>query len=201
MLSGPKIGIFNSTHSATSVTTLRDSYANVYQAHCAKKTKLRREHMYINKTRWPSFCAAKWSQICSSCGSPWPFYFKSRKIFIIPTGSTATWDLPSFTLIPPGVGAVLFQSLQLKRKSTRKQTYLTCVIPVRSVNISLLVQFSTKAIKDFHILQTLFSSSRRLVWTGYLCYFVLNYICKPIIVSLISFSVQTTEKNNIVWLK
>lgn len=49
------------------------------------------------------------------------FNLKS-KIFIIPTGSTTTWDFPSFTLIPAGVEAVLFQSLELKRKSTRNQT-------------------------------------------------------------------------------
>lgn len=31
--------------------------------HC-EKTIPQREHMYINNTRWPRFCAAEWLQIC-----------------------------------------------------------------------------------------------------------------------------------------
>lgn len=106
---------------------------------CPKNTKGGGgEHTYINNSGWPSFCAAEWFQICESCGSPWPFLTsRAGKIFIIPTGSTATWDLPSFTRIPSGGDAVLFRSLQLKRKRAGKQTFFTCVIiTVTSVYIS-----------------------------------------------------------------
>lgn len=103
--------------------TQHDSYTNVYQTNMPKEHKGGGD-TYINNSGWPSFCAAEWFQICESCGSPWPFLTsRAGKIFIIPTGSAATWDLPSFTRIPSGGDAVLFRSLQLKRKCTGKQTF------------------------------------------------------------------------------
>lgn len=119
-----------------------------------KNKILQREHMYKQYKMAYILC----SRIVTDMLKLQSFYFKSRRNFIIPEGNTATWDLPSFTLIPPGVDAVLFsfQSLQLKRKSTRKQT---CGVAVTPVDMSMLVQFSTKAVTDFNKLLTLFSSA------------------------------------------
>lgn len=67
--------------------------------------------------RRPGFCAAELLQIV---GSPWPFYFISRKIFIIPAGSGTMGDLPSFALIPSGERAELFQSERWRRRAENR---------------------------------------------------------------------------------